>query len=289
MVTPRPQQPPEARVPAPPTTDREGAAGGLYVSQVAAMLGVSTSAIRLWEDEGLITPRRSKAGYRLFGPADLRRLIQIRDLRDEGINGTGVRKILEEESQAPPLRPASDLDTVGARLRALRIAAGYTLRTVANKAGLSPSYLSSIERSLSNPSIASLQKLTAVLGSNIVTILGDDSPIDGGEVVRAADRPLLQSREDGVTMHRLARTDTQLEPLLFTIDPGSGSAGPYEHEGEEFIYVTAGSFEIVLDGSSVHRLHVGDSITFRSRRPHTWLNPGQTTCVLVWINTPPTF
>jgi DNA-binding transcriptional MerR regulator/quercetin dioxygenase-like cupin family protein len=253
------------------------------------MLGVSTAMIRAWENEGLITPRRSKGGYRTFSQADVRRLMKIRDLRAEGINASGVRKMLAKEGET--IRPASsrDKDGVGTRLRALRAEAGLSLRDVASLTGLSPSYISSVERSLSSPSIASLQKMAAALGTNIPGLFGETDSDASGIVVRATERKVLQAREDGVTMHRLGVNETMLEPLLFTIDPGAGSAEPYEHDGEEFIYVSQGVFAITLDLSDAYVLHAGDSITFRSRRPHTWSNPGEELTILVWVNTPPTF
>lgn len=42
------------------------------VGQAAAQLGVAPSTLRYWEDEGLLRPARI-AGYRRYGPEDLRR------------------------------------------------------------------------------------------------------------------------------------------------------------------------------------------------------------------------
>lgn len=256
---------------------------GLYIRQVALMLGVSSSTIRAWEADGLLTPKRSTGGYRVYTAADVRRLAHIRDLRDQGINATGVRAMLEDE---PPGGPQHE--GVGERLRRLRQAKGQSLREVSRSTGLSPSYISTVERSISSPSIASLQKLAAALGTNIPGLLGSSAGTND-IVVRAGKRAELQAREDGVTLHRLSVGEQTLEPLLFTIEPGAGSAEPYEHDGEEFILVMEGTFEITLDRSETHVLERGDSVTFRSRRPHSWINPGETVAALIWVNTPPTF
>lgn len=271
------------------TSAAVGDAEGLYVRQVATMLGVSASIIRTWEAEGLIRPGRSKGGYRVFSPADVRRLTKIRDLREQGINASGVRKMLGEEDETVRPAPALESEGVGNRLRALRTGAGLSLRDLSATTGLSPSYLSSVERSLSSPSLASLQKVAAALGTNIPGVLGGSDADASDVVVRASERKVLQPREDGVTLHRLGVNETMLEPLLFTIEPGAGTAEPYEHDGEEFIYVSEGAFSITLDITDTHLLHAGDSITFRSRRPHTWSNPGDTPTLLIWVNTPPTF
>lgn len=262
---------------------------GLYVRQVSNLIGVSTSILRAWETEGLVSPARTTSGYRVYTMDDVRRVTRIRDLREQGINTSGVRRILEDEEQFVGTAPALDRDGLGARIRRLRRTGGRSLRELASTTNLSPSYLSSIERSLSSPSVASLQKIAAALGTNMVGLLDGEADSGPREVVRADERITLHPREDGVEMHRLAVGETMLEPLLFTLDPGAGSDGAYEHDGEEFIFVLSGTFEITLDAIAVHHLAIGDSITFRSRRPHTWTNPGTTPCVLVWVNTPPTF
>ncbi|GAA3440833.1 MerR family transcriptional regulator [Planomonospora venezuelensis] len=55
---------------------------GMRIGEVAAYLGVRTSALRLWESTGLLTPRREEGtGYRLFDPADVRDARMVHMLR----------------------------------------------------------------------------------------------------------------------------------------------------------------------------------------------------------------
>ena len=44
---------------------------GLSASEAAERLGVSTKALRLYEQRGLVTPRRTAAGYRAYGPDEM--------------------------------------------------------------------------------------------------------------------------------------------------------------------------------------------------------------------------
>jgi DNA-binding transcriptional MerR regulator len=64
---------------------RAGAAGAgpeLSVGELAAELGVRTSALRVWEAAGLLSPRRERVtGYRRYGPAEIRDARMIRMLR----------------------------------------------------------------------------------------------------------------------------------------------------------------------------------------------------------------
>lgn len=47
---------------------------GLSIGQVAERTGLASSAIRYYEDEGLVRPDRNTAGQRRYASADIRRL-----------------------------------------------------------------------------------------------------------------------------------------------------------------------------------------------------------------------
>jgi DNA-binding transcriptional MerR regulator/quercetin dioxygenase-like cupin family protein len=260
----------------------------LYINQVSRLVGVSPNVLRSWEAQGLISPRRSASGYRIYSQADIERLRQIRDLiyRDR-LNVAGVKRALVDAPRPNRGDGHADRDPVGARLRRLRLSRGLSLRDVSARSGLSASSISSLERSLSSPSVASLQKLAAALGTNLPQLMGGGDEGDA-ELVATGDRRSLDLGVPGVRIEALSRVQTQLEPLLFRVDPGAGSPS-YHHEGDEFLYMLEGTFEVTLDESTTHLLRPGDSLTFESHRPHRWRNPGDEPAVIVWINTPPTF
>lgn len=47
---------------------------GLSIGQIAERTGLSVSAIRYYETQGLVTPDRNAGGQRVFEPSDIRRL-----------------------------------------------------------------------------------------------------------------------------------------------------------------------------------------------------------------------
>jgi len=57
---------------------------------------------------------------------------------------------------------------------------------------------------------------------------------------------------------------------LFRIAPGADSGGSYSHEGEEFIYVLQGKFEMWIDEIEHYALEAGDSLYFESTHAHRW-------------------
>jgi len=55
----------------------------LTIHEAAGTTGWSARMLRYVEDAGLIEPRRSAAGYRLYGPEELQRLRTLRELLSE--------------------------------------------------------------------------------------------------------------------------------------------------------------------------------------------------------------
>ncbi len=53
---------------------------GLTINEAAATTGWSSRMLRYIEREGLIAPRRSASGYRLYGAEELQRLRTLREL-----------------------------------------------------------------------------------------------------------------------------------------------------------------------------------------------------------------
>jgi MerR family copper efflux transcriptional regulator len=56
---------------------------GLTINEAATTTGWSSRMLRYIEREGLIAPRRSNSGYRLYGPEELQRLRTLRELLAE--------------------------------------------------------------------------------------------------------------------------------------------------------------------------------------------------------------
>jgi DNA-binding transcriptional MerR regulator len=64
---------------------------------MAARLGVSAKALRVYEREGLISPGRTEAGWRVYGPAQAARLHQIMALRGLGLSLKRIKALLVDD------------------------------------------------------------------------------------------------------------------------------------------------------------------------------------------------
>lgn len=269
---------------------RPSKTGYFSISEVAHLLGVSASTLRVWEKAGLVKPQRSEGGYRLFSTADLKRLKRIKFLKSaKHLNVSGVLHVLSHDGSAhsaPAAKSTPSAVAIGEKLRELRLQQGMTLKEVAEHAGLSVGFLSSLERSLTNASIATLQKLAKLYRTNFLTFF--DGSDQGTKLIRPSERKVLEA-QPGTRIEQLALGQVMMESQLWRISPGSSSGGAYSHEGEEFIYVLKGSFDIWLDEAEHYSLRPGDCLYFSSTLPHRWVNSGKTETHLLWVNTPPTF
>ena len=260
------------------------------ISEAAEATGVSRATLRVWERRGLIRPARTSSGARVYCEEDLARIRHIQYLRHvEHLNPAAIARVLSDQTAAQVCGPIVESDSpgLGDRLRARRRRANLTLKQVAEKTGLSISFLSTVERGLAGLSISTLQKLTRLYGITVLDLMDDRS--HPGRLVRLSERPELPGSRRGVRIQQLALGRLQMEPQVFIIEPGGGSEGAYDHAGEEFILVQRGTLEIWLDETEHYLLNPGDCLYFPSTLPHRWRNPGSQETEVLWVNTPPTF
>jgi MerR family transcriptional regulator, heat shock protein HspR len=87
-------------------TARVDSERGVFMISVAAELAaMHPQTLRMYEARGLIEPKRSAKGTRLYSQADVERLRRIQELTsDGGMNLAGVEKVFELEGQLERMR-----------------------------------------------------------------------------------------------------------------------------------------------------------------------------------------
>jgi MerR family transcriptional regulator, heat shock protein HspR len=103
---------------------------GVFMISVAAELAeMHPQTLRMYEARGLIEPKRSPKGTRLYSRKDVDRLRRIQEMTAElGMNLAGVERVFELEQQLESMsrkvgalqKRADDLDAEVERLEALR-------------------------------------------------------------------------------------------------------------------------------------------------------------------------
>jgi DNA-binding transcriptional MerR regulator len=72
----------------------------LSASEAAERLGVTAKALRLYEQRDLLTPGRTAAGYRVYGPDEMIRAAEIVALRALGLSLAQVARVLVGDAQS---------------------------------------------------------------------------------------------------------------------------------------------------------------------------------------------
>jgi len=178
---------------------------------------------------------------------------------------------------------------LGARIRSLRQARHLTLRDVAQRAGVTESFLSQVERDVASPSIASVHRIARALDLSIAQLFANDA--DTGRVVRREARkrvvyPGLKAIDEFLTSDPAGR----LQVILSTIEPGGGTGSePYAHDSDEEVAVVLAGVLDVWVADEHYVLREGDAIAFPSRLPHWNANRGTDAVTVLFCLTPPSF
>ena len=175
---------------------------------------------------------------------------------------------------------------LGARVRGFRTARKLTLRQVAEKAGVSESFLSQVERGASGVSISTLHTIAAALGLTVADLF-DDSNVSAHRVVHPEDRPMIQV--PGVRKYMLTRQPLQgLEVLECEYEPGASTGGTGHSHGDsqELFVVLGGSLVVTIDGHA-YEMTEGDSIEYRSSSSHAVTNVSDIAARGLFIISPP--
>ena len=172
---------------------------------------------------------------------------------------------------------------VGERIRDLRRGRKLTLEQLAAATGLTASFLSQMERNLTGVTLSSLVNIAKALGVPLKEIVAQPAQVSPD--THQGERQ--DYSVEAVSMHyeRLSASfpGSRLHAMKIRV-PAGYSSGLESHEGEELLYVLAGSLNYHVDHKTYH-LGVGDSMHIDSHRPHRISNPGIAIAEVLWTST----
>jgi transcriptional regulator with XRE-family HTH domain len=190
-------------------------------------------------------------------------------------------------------------ESLGQRLRRLRLERGQGLREQAREIGMSASSLSALENNRGGVSLQRLQRLAEHYDVQITDLLSDGGETPGMSANgRSREPEIIRSwgtsargveRGSGVVYQLLGPGHGhQLQPYLLSFQPGASYRNDaIAHSGEEFAYVLVGAVELLL-GETSHHLDQGDSIRFSPEVPHAFRNASANgIAMVVGAATPP--
>jgi mannose-6-phosphate isomerase-like protein (cupin superfamily) len=169
-------------------------------------------------------------------------------------------------------------EALGAAIRSLRVEQGVRLADLAEQTALSVSFLSQLERGLTNPSLPSLVKISAALGTSAHTLLASLTPPP--EMPAGPVPPVYQGGEGGAFIDNGVGYARSLVQGRRAIQPMEVVGAPTVmrswavHDTDEFMYVCDGEAEVELEGRGLFRLSRGATVYCDARVRHRWRQVG---------------
>lgn len=150
------------------------------------------------------------------------------------------------------------------------------MKELAEKTGLSIGYISQIERSLTDPSLSTLRKISGALGVPTYLFLGDEP--HGSLTLHKDEMIQLSQPNSNVRYQIMSPMPTgefvpQSLVARFELAPRSVDGElPVIHPSEEIVLLERGAVDVIIDGKPVH-LEAGDTTLICSNLPHILSNP----------------
>jgi len=174
--------------------------------------------------------------------------------------------------------PLPDIHALlAARLHQLRTEQGLTLDGLAQRAGVSRSMISLVERGESSPTAAVLDRLAAGLGVTIASLFAQEARADASPLARRVDQVTWRDPESGYLRRNLSppRFPSPIELVEILLPAGARVA--YDTTARavgisQQVWVLKGEVELTI-GDLTHSLGKGDCLAMRVDRPTAFHNP----------------
>lgn len=187
---------------------------------------------------------------------------------------------------------------IGARLNAMRLAAGLSQRQLAERAGVPHAQISQVETNKVSPSVATLRKILSGLGVGMGDFFEPErsppkgpffsahelvdltSQIATSTISGGTDGKLVFRQIGDARGHNLQILHEVYEPRADTGDT------PLQHASSEGGYVVEGELEITV-GDEIRVLKAGEAYLFDSRLPHRFRNLSDRRTIVISACSPP--
>ncbi len=67
----------------------------MQIGELSEISGVSTRALRHYEDTGVLVPARTNSGYRIYSEADITRVLQVKTMIAAGLGTSVIKRYLD--------------------------------------------------------------------------------------------------------------------------------------------------------------------------------------------------
>jgi transcriptional regulator with XRE-family HTH domain len=158
----------------------------------------------------------------------------------------------------------------GEVLRRLRTQRGWSLRDVAERSGLSASFLGAVERGESDIALERLARLARIFDHDVGSFLGYSSRQAHPRFLDEADRVRVD-RGPGISYEVIRVPGLGFELVQVSLEPHAAFADEFAHEGVDVALVTEGTVTATYNGVD-HVLETGSCVQWSGGYAHTYRN-----------------
>lgn len=162
-------------------------------------------------------------------------------------------------------------------LKKIRLQHQMTLEALAEKSGLTKSYISKVERGIAKPSIETALKLAQAMSVSVETLFAAQPVEEAYSVVRGQNGV---AGDAGQYLSLVGGLGPTSKMRAFIVRPGPRSRRSRmlsHHSGEEILFVLRGAIELQID-KQIEILSAGDCVTLDPEKPHRLIALGDELC-----------
>ena len=167
----------------------------------------------------------------------------------------------------------------GRAVKQQREAAGFSLRALAARSGISSSMISDIERGAKSPTVTTIVRLAEALGVSAAALLGEGTgPASRrGEGAGGEHPARWTSLGPAGPGSRIDFVRYQIPPSTVLVPSAAHASGTVEH-----MHVAAGTVRVTV-GDETAELAAGDSCSCRTDAPHGVENADSSVEALIYL------
>ena len=164
----------------------------------------------------------------------------------------------------------------GQEIQRLRLEHNLTLDQLAAKSGVSKSILSQIERDLSNPTLATIWRITKALESPLENVLSANDSTSRFEKLSSNATPEVTSEDNRFRLRILGtlKTVSSVQWYEFNAEPGAELTSESHGKGSmESITLCTGNLTVTI-GDDINTICAGETLRYETDLPHKLKNEG---------------
>ena len=174
------------------------------------------------------------------------------------------------------------INSVGRKIRALRLARNMSIENLANKTSVSSVTISNIEKGAYSPKLSTVLEIARALGTTITLLVED---VDEPRIFKVEKNRQRLTSADGVILHDFGpiMMDKRVSVYIMEMEEGVTTAQHDSFDGNEFIHVLSGRIMAEVEDKSI-TVDEGETLYFHASYRHVLRAEKQSKIIFISIS-----